>query len=232
MINLVTSFYISKLSSHKDILRSRELQATLLNNIKSSVIEKIHLFVDNEDSHNTLLNIIKNTNTDKITVIEIGKKPTYSDYFKYIIENLQNKICMIANSDIYIHKVDNSVLDMLEKNNWGYALTRHEFDLSCPLINNYAGSHDCYIFKANLVNESILENVRFYQNYLGIETRIIKALCEQNIKIFNPCRQIKIVHLHKSELRKHGEWIGLHNLGDDDCLKLSCWYVPPINIEI
>jgi len=227
MINLVTTFYISN-----DIIRSRELEATLLNNIKSVIIEKIHLFVDDEDSSNKLTTIINKTNTDKICIIEIGKKPKYTDYFKYIIEYLQNKICMIANSDIFIYEFDKTILDALDKNSWVYALTRHEYDLSCPLINKYEGSHDCYIFKANVVNESILENVDFYQNYPGIETRIIKALYEQNLKILNPCSQIKIVHLHKSNVRNHGPWIGLHNGNDFEEFKASCWYVPPMQIKI
>jgi hypothetical protein len=77
-----------------------------------------------------------------------------------------------------------------------------------------------------------LENVDFYQNYPGIETRIIKALYEQNIKMYNPCHQIKIVHLHKSDLRNHGNWIGLHNCGDNEFFKSSCWCVPPIKIEL
>jgi len=230
MINLVTTFYMSKLSSNKNILRNRELVATLLNNIKSKNIEKIHLFLDDEEAHSKILNIINETNTDKINIIEIGKKPTYSDYFKYTVENLQNKICMISNSDIFIYECEPRVLDLLDKNNWAYALSRHEFDLSSPLIDNYNGSHDCYIFKANLINKNILDNVNFYQNYPGIETRIIKALCDQNLKIFNPCKQIKIVHLHRCELRNYGEWIGLHNCGDNEFFKSSCWCVPPVQI--
>jgi hypothetical protein len=231
MINLITTFYISNYSSHLDGERSRELEQALINNINSEHIEKIHLFVDNEDSYNRLLNIKNQTNTEKIHVIEIGKKPQYSDFFRYAIENLKNKISMISNADIYIYEADKSILDLIIKNKWAFAISRHEHDFSCPLIDNYIGSHDSYIFKSEDMNEDIIDPLNYYQNFPGIETRIIKAMCDQNIKVFNPCKQIKIVHLHSCNLRSYGPWIGLHDWAILESHLNSCWYIPPIHLS-
>ena len=97
-----------------------------------------------------------------------------------------------------------------------------------PLMDGYAGSHDAYIFNSKFINESINEHTQFYQNFPGIESHIIKALCDIGFKMYNPCKQIKIVHLHKTDLRRHGEWIGLHTPGDFNFHKKNCWWVPPI----
>ena len=224
MINIVSSFYIT---SSK--LRNKELESCFINNLSSTYIEKIHLFVDD----NVALNKIKelSNNSEKLVIIFVGIKPKYSDFFKYILKNLKNKICMITNSDIFLYECDNNLLENVINSNTAYSLTRYEYNMSCPLINNYGGSHDCYIFNSKFIDDKIInENTNFYQNFTGIETRIIKSLCDCGLKVYNPCYQIKIIHLHYSDIRNHGEWIGLHKSGDNEYFKKSCWCVPPIQL--
>jgi hypothetical protein len=224
MINIISTFYIT--SSN---LRNKELEACFVNNLSSKYIEKIHLFVDD----NTALNKIKelSNNSEKLVIIFVGIKPKYSDFFKYILNNLKNKICMITNADIFLYECDNNLLENVINTNTAYALTRYEYNMSCPLINNYQGSHDCYIFNSKFIDDKIInENTNFYQNFNGIETRIIKSLCECGLKVYNPCYQIKIIHLHYSGIRNHGEWIGLHKPGDYEYFKKSCWFIPPVHL--
>ena len=231
MINIISTFYISKYNSHLDSLRSNELENCLINNINSQMIEKIHLFVDDEDAYQKLIQIANKS--DKIVIIEIGKKPKYNDFFNYILQNLQNKICMITNSDIYLYQCQIQLIELLNLNAFVYSLTRYEYDLSYPLIENYQGSHDCYIFNSSFLKKSIInEDTDFYQNFPGIESHIIKAFFDNGFKPLNPCSQIKIVHFHKTQLRNHGEWIGLHKNGDSDFFKKSCWNVPPEILQI
>lgn len=225
MINIISTFYISKYSSHLDDARSIELTQSLENNLNSGFVEKIHLFVDDKEAFDKLNNL--SINTDKIVVIEVGKKPKYNDFFRYIIDNLKNKICMIINADIFLLECDLNLIEKIKENKIMYALTRYEHDMSHPLITNYNGSHDSYIFDSSFIDENIINShTDFYQNYTGIETHIIKTFCDSGFTVFNPCRQIKIVHLHMSTLRNHGEWIGLHSCLDDHIK--SCWYVPPV----
>ena len=100
--------------------------------------------------------------------------------------------------------------------------------MSHPLMNDYHGSHDAYIFNSAFIDKSIInEHTNFYQNMIGIESRIIKTLCDAGFQVYNPCKQIKIVHLHKTELRNHGEWVGLHKCGDDAFHRKNCWWVEP-----
>lgn len=227
MINIISTFYVSKYLSQLDNERTKELVSSLQNNIKSNIVKKIHLFVDDEDSLNTLKEV--SNNSDKVKVIAIQKQPTYNDFFNYILNNLKNDICMITNSDIYIDIYDERLLNLLQDNKYMYTLTRYEYDMSCPLINSYGGSHDCYIFHSKFLDNSIIrkEHTNFKQNLPGIETHIISTFCKSGFKAFNPCRQIKIVHLHKTQLRNHGQWIGLHRCGDYDFHMKNCWWVPP-----
>ena len=231
MINIISTFYISKYGSSNDNKRTDELIQALINNINSEIIEKIHLFIDDDDSLEKLNEIkSKSNNSDKIVIIAIKKQPIYHDFFNYILEKLPNNICMIINSDIYLHSYDKNLINLLSFNKYLYALTRYEYDMSHSLINNYCGSHDCYIFNSKYLDYKIIcENTNFKQNLLGIETRIIKSFCDLNYKVFNPCKQIKIVHLHNTNLRSYNEnyWIGLHKYGDNLFMMKNCWYVPP-----
>jgi len=227
MLNIISTFYISKYNSYLDKDRSKELDDCLIKNLKNPIVDKIHLFVDDEDALRRL-NEISN-NSEKIFIISIGLKPKYNDFFNYIIENIQNEICMITNADIYIHECEINLIKRLKKEKICYALTRYEHDMSHPLIDTYCGSHDCYIFNSSFIDKQIInKHTDFLQNMPGIETHIIKTFHDNGFRVYNPCRQIKIVHLHKTQLRNHGNWCGLHRCGDWDYHRSSCWWVPPI----
>lgn len=226
-MHIISTFYISKYNSWLDNDRSNELEYCIIKNLENPIVDKIHLFIDDEDALRRL-NIISN-NSEKIVVISIGLKPKYNDIFNYILENIQNEICMITNADIYIHHCEVALLEKLKSEKVCYALTRYEHDMSHPLIDSYCGSHDCYIFNSSFINQLIInEHTNFLQNVPGIESHIIKTLCDNGFKVYNPCMQIKIVHLHKTQLRNHGNWCGLHRCGDWDFHRISCWWVPPI----
>jgi hypothetical protein len=229
MIHIISTFYISNYSSHLDNLRSQELETSFINNLSNEYIEKIHLFIDDDTGLNRIKEI--SNHSDKVVVICVGKKPKYSDFFDYIINNIKDKICMITNADIYLNKLDLNLIDNLNYEKVVYALTRYEYDMSHPLINNYGGSHDCYIFHSKFLSMKIInQHTDFFQNFPGIESHIIKSFHDDGFKIYNPCFQIQIVHLHKTELRNHGQWIGLHSSGDWVYFKKSCWWVPPVTL--
>ena len=132
---------------------------------------------------------------------------------------------MVTNSDIYIDSCDINLINKLNnQNNLLYALTRHEYDMTCPLINDYHGSHDSFIFKSPLNNISI-ETLKFPQNVWGSENKLISELYKQHVLIKNPCRQIKIVHLHKSNIRENNRiWISCHKIDNVEV------HFPPVNL--
>lgn len=200
MINIVTSFFIPKFASDLNADRYEELKTALNKNLESPLIEKIHLFVDDE----VALEYIHKLDNPKIVVIAVGKQPMYSDLFTYANENLDGKICMVTNSDIYLHKFTSNLFKHLQDNNTVYALTRYEHDMSYPLIKKYfwIHSHDSFIFKSPLKNTGFIDKIIHPQNVWGSENLVMYEMNNCGIRIFNPCIQAIIVHLHKTELRE------------------------------
>ena len=103
MINLITSFYINKISEY----RNNELKECLNLNLKNPLIEKIHLFVDDENA----LEYVKGLKNNKIYIIGVGKKPLYSELFGYGINKLNGKICLVSNSDIFLYECNIAILN-------------------------------------------------------------------------------------------------------------------------
>jgi hypothetical protein len=199
MLHLITSFYIIKKEDNSSIKRNNELLMALKYNMGNPNIKKIHLFVDDIDSLNTAINLnIQN----KLHVINIGKQPLYSDLFEYTFTNLKNELCMISNSDIYLQQLDLDCINRLEKN--VFALSRYEHDFSCPIINNRWGSHDAFIFKSPL-SSKILTKLQHVQNVAGSDDSVVNTLVDNGYNLYNPCFQIKIVHLHESNVRTYNQ---------------------------
>ena len=121
----------------------------------------------------------------------------------------------------------------MNEKKWLYALSRHEYDFSKVCIDSYAGSHDAYIFNSSFIDEKIINNnyTDFKQNCPGIESRIISGFYNSKFEIFNPCYQIVIVHLHRSNIRNWGNWVGLYVSGDFKTFLNSSSNVPPKNIN-
>lgn len=232
MINIITTFYISKTGTLIHDNRTNELFEALQKNMGNTSIKQIHLFLDDMMAYEKIQTLNKSVFFNKIIICGIKPNPKHIDFFNYAIHNLSNEICMIINSDIYLYEIDENLLLSVKNDKIAYALSRYEWDMSSPQINRYLGSHDGYIFIPNHINNS-LELVNFYPNIPGIESHIITFFVENNYKVFNPCFQIKIVHLHKSNIRNYkDDWIGLHNNGDENQFFNSVWCIPPIHLQI
>lgn len=207
-IELITSFYLSD-----NLDRMNELLKSLVKNLQSPYINKIHLFLDSVDCLEYLKKNLEKEFFYKIKTIEFDNQPLYSDLFKYSL-SLENRICMIANSDIWLHSIKNiafinrllqeKTMDRhvkIVRNGRILALTRHEHDLSCPLIDNFSGSHDAFIFNSP-IDKDLIDNIKHKQNLLGAENRLLYFLKKLGYKFSNPCKNIVTVHEHGSYFRK------------------------------
>ena len=218
MIHLITSFYLAKNNERKN-----EIIKCLTKNIESKKIEKIHLFLDD----NKCKEFVDNLKSDKIQIVYTGKQPLYSDFVEYA-NTLSGKICMISNSDIWLSEVRNQkLLDLLKNRNLVYSLTRHEYDLKSPLIDLYQGSHDAFIFESP-IDGKILKHIKFVQNVWGSENVMLYELKKLSYKLYNPCKQIVIVHEHKSESRDENRTrINRGGLDGDNVYKVRSHCVSP-----
>ena len=222
-IEIVTSFYISQ---NKD--RMNELIKALDKNLQNKYINNIHLFVDDKKCVDYLKNKYNSLYYSKIVICSIGKQPLYSDLFLYC-NNMKNKICMIINSDIWLHSINHNIFNKLKdnKNKMVFSLTRHEYDMSCPLIDNYEGSHDAFIF-ISPINNKIIKHVKHKQNIWGSENVVLYELNKLNYKIYNPCKKIIIIHEHKSELREPNRYrINRGDINGDGLYSIRSHIVKP-----
>jgi hypothetical protein len=110
-----------------------------------------------------------------------------------------------------------------------YSISRKEGNGDTRQIDNYYGSHDAFVFYSNNISIHIINNLQFPQNNWGSEGRVMGELIAQGIKVYNPCKQITIVHLHSSEVREENRpWIGNHTYGNTVEFINSASYCPPV----
>lgn len=200
-MDIIQSFYYS---SNKE--RQQEIEYTLFQNLKKKFVNNIHLFIEKKDYEifcNS--NFGKNENRNKIKLIQLNHQPTYPELFDYCC-NIDNTICCICNSDIEFEIDNDKILSKLYNEKKIYFISRHEYDMSCPQITNYQGSHDAFIFHSNTLKLNIenkdMKFINYIQNTSGIEALLTIFFIEQlNYKIFNPCLQVKLIHHHKSNIR-------------------------------
>ena len=201
-MELLTSFYYPKNKQ-----REEELILTLKKNLSKEFIHKIHLFItDNDYKKFKKSDFINNNNYSKINILIRNYQPKYSELFE-IASKYNDKIIAICNSDIEFSISKLNILNKLDENNC-FFLTRHEHDMRRPLINNFGGSHDAFIFKSSILKNKIrdkdLSYINYIQNTPGIEALLTIFCVEKlNYKIFNPCLEIILIHHHKSAYRTY-----------------------------
>jgi hypothetical protein len=200
-MEIIQSFYYS---SNKE--RHQEIEITLNANLSKHFVKKIHIFIEEND-----YNIFKTSHFSehekygKINIVLWPSQPTYPELFKYS-SKLENVICCVCNSDIEIFIENDMILNNLNNNKIIYFITRHEWDGTKPLIDNYGGSHDAFVFHSDTLKTHIknkdLGYINYIQNTPGIEALLTIYFIEQlEYEILNPCFQIKLVHHHESNVR-------------------------------
>jgi hypothetical protein len=224
---LITTYYISKFIS-----RQKEIQKCLIKNCENEYIEKIYLLNDNYYDMSFLKNDSK-----IIQIIIHSPKLNFKDAIKFINENLQDNICILANSDIYF---DNSLSKITSMNNRFYALLRYdetgnnfksiigkEGDNGFPNNKNLFKLYDCprddsqdtWIFQSPLKIE--LNEIDFNFGTLGCDNIFANKIYETNIELSNPCYDIITTHVHLSDIRTYSE---------ETRLKGKYCYIQPCNI--
>lgn len=197
-------------SYHKQAKRMRqyEINECFLRNLHHPFIQTVHVLCDTETTLNYYTSLAKEYQKDtKCVFIHHGKQPTYAEFLQYVRQTLpENHIVCIQNSDIYIdHAMSQEFLTRMLTPQTLIALTRHEHTdethtecslSTCPLIWNYMGSHDTFIFRTPLPPELSLHTLQYHQNVYGGETLFMKAFKDAGLTLKNPCFDVRIFHRH------------------------------------
>ena len=154
-------------------------------------------------------------------------QPLYSHLFDYCDRILRGKICMVCNADIFLPPsfAANDVKLLMEtadarNRRVVLALTRYESEggvemynanaraterggtgWSSPLIDDYRGSHDAFIFRSPL-GKDFTNSVQHRQNCYKAENIVVHELLSHGCCVVNPCKSVRIVHLHEADVRQ------------------------------
>ena len=206
---LVTTYYKSN-----DINRNMEINKCLYNNFKNKFIEKIYLLND-KIYDISFLNNYKRKIIQKVLINKDDKKLSFQDAILFINEELKDKICILANSDIYFDNTLSKITNRTIENNC-FALLRYDEDKNGnkTIFSRYGeprnDSQDSWIFRSPLLVD--YEKLNFSFGTLGCDSILCTIIKDSNINISNPCLDIVSTHLHNSNYRTYDEMNRIHGI--------------------
>lgn len=218
-INIFCQYYID---SNRD--RAKEINQCLRLNNENPYISKIYLL--NERIYTSEeLNI---TEPNKIIQVNMSKRISYQDVFKYITDNNIIGYHVIINSDIFldgtIHKIRYSDMHLNKKM---HAILRYELDTTNIKNSKIFGprfdSQDTWILHSNfnvLPNQQKIFNFQFGKP--GCDNKLVYLMNILGYDIINDPLLIKTYHYHTSQVR---------NYTNKDVIKQPWGFVVPYNIH-
>lgn len=182
MIRLFTNYYKDKNSQ-----RQAELEYCLDSNLSNPLISEVILVTEETD-------IPKHK---KIKVVNIGVRPTYSDFFRLANERTESgDISIISNSDIYFNDSIKYITNITNRE--CFALTRWDLSMAKQLyFFNRSDSQDVWIFRGNI---PYIEG-NFNLGKPGCDNRIAHEINKASFKVRNPSLSIQAIHVHNSAIR-------------------------------
>lgn len=199
-------------------IRQYEINCCLLLNIHNPIVNHIHILLEDEGDLAYYTNLLEsNTHSRAYTFSVFGKQPSYADLVLYVKEKIpQGKIVCIQNSDIYFgDSIDKQYLEQTVTDNTLVTLTRHEEqdtitsvkshsnicnETTCPLIWDYQGSHDSFLFRTPVPDNLPIESLSIPQNIFGGEAVFMKAWKDAGKQLLNPCFDIPVFHKHRHHI--------------------------------
>jgi hypothetical protein len=190
---LITSYYRT---GNND--RDYEIDHVLIKNLNSNLFEKIILFCDS--------NCRPLLEDNRLEFIDTLKRSTYLDFFK--TGNLyENKIIIIANSDIFFDESINLSEKYVKNGEEILALTRYEYNYNkYQYKEDFKGmimgcdSQDSWVYLSPLYIDNM--DIDFGLGVPGCDNRIAYEL-SKNYIVKNPSFSIRTYHFHESNVRNY-----------------------------
>lgn len=188
-------------------VRQMEIDECFVRNIHHPLIRRVHVLCESQAARSHFEALATHFKSMKCLFLTHGKQPTYADMLRYVDKNIEEgKLVCIQNSDIYIdNTVSHEFLLQAARPDRLIALTRHEHTddahetctiSTCPLIWDYMGSHDTFLFHTPIPKDFPYSSLEYPQNVYGGETLFMKAWKDSGKTLYNPCFDIRIFHRH------------------------------------
>jgi hypothetical protein len=135
-IHVFTQFFIHSSSPQRNI----ELQHCLYRNSLNPHITKIHLLNEkiytNEELYGSIGSSLYSTHDSKVVQVNINKRLTFRDVFRYIRESGIYGYCVLTNADIFFDStIQNVLYSSISREREVFALLRYEFRGEIDLSN-------------------------------------------------------------------------------------------------
>lgn len=195
-VNLLTTLYNESVDK-----RLEEYLLTLEINLQNPQIARVYVLWDQlTGSINNML-----PSHEKLTVINHSGRPSFKFLFDFCKHTSPGTWC-ICNGDIVMTN-DVQKLKDLDMNNKILALTRWEFvsetEISPMYVNGAPNkfSQDTWIIKPtdNIIVDE-LEDI--YMGRVNCDCNLTGVFKKHNIKIYNPCVDVKTLHVHMQNNRR------------------------------
>jgi hypothetical protein len=174
--------------------RAHEIFCCAKTNVDCRQFDKVVFFLENgRDEYEKLASQVGT----KIVLVDSGRRTKYSDFIEWGNANLDGRIVVAANSDVYF---DDTISLVHEYNMAGrfWALTRREPYSDFALRHDPHKTQDVWIWQAPLVINTDLELGR-----PGCENHFAWLAWKVGLKVANPSLSIKVYHRHQSGLRRY-----------------------------
>lgn len=201
MIYLYTTYFI-----HSSESRQKEIDKSIVSNIKNRYFHKIIVFTDLQ-AKEKLLSLLTIYEKNKISVVISTDKPTYKQWIE-AIDNIDH-IAIFCNADIYFDDSISKIYEYFqeEKRNTFVCISRHEIvNKNHILHNNPYWSQDVWaIRQRDKKNINFLEHTNISVGVPRCDNKIAYIFATYNWCLYNPCYYIKCYHKHKSNIRSYSK---------------------------
>ncbi|XP_050409844.1 uncharacterized protein LOC126824621 [Patella vulgata] len=194
--------------------RMSEFMTGLQRTLDHQCVYRVH-FLYNQSAVVEYVKLNLESNLHKLVFHLVPNPQTQTAYFDFAYDNLQGEIAMYTPSDVYPGEGFELIKkDVMVKNKLMYILTRHGkkekyCDMRKELSSNscdekrYMGSHDTYIFvPIGKFPAEVKKELSVFAIHYGVENMSIWAFRTLgHYKVTNPCKVLKVYHLHCTGLR-------------------------------
>ncbi len=195
---IITQFF-----KHKNKKRYQEIKKCLIKNCANPYIDNIVLL--NEIDYSKEWATIPGSN--KISQFIISERLTYSDFLKFVVNNVPDNIfTILCNADMYFGR---SLQDLWKINMTDrmLALLRWDDDgnNSSKIFGPRADSQDSWIFLSNSIKDKPWNyyDFNFQLGQPGCDNAFAGLILQNRFVISNPSLTFKTYHLHNSNIRNY-----------------------------
>lgn len=207
---LFTTYFISL-----DDDRQYELNHCLLQNLKNPYFERVIIFIQTEEERKKIEAVTSESECKHMQLVFLNRIPSYQDWLKYSVDICPNSDVIFANADIYFDESIQGLNKYLKDCRGIVCLSRHDQDEK-GLLKTHPNPHwsqDAWAIRAeNIQKIEFLEDLSFATGKPRCDNRFAFNFSVWGWNIYNPCHDVKAIHLHTSKIRNY-QYQDLVNVG-------------------